>query len=124
MQMMFRKANLIMVSFFLLLLCGCAPKSANEGAERYKNGKCVVFYPLNNETVKTYAESLCKDRDEAVYDYVKEKRGDLYVLSYLDGKGFYVNEDDSEPILQVKDGAGLLSRMLRYEMKKIKLRNL
>lgn len=116
--MMFRKANLIMVSFFLLLLCGCAPKSANEGAERYKNGKCVVFYPPNNEQIKAYAESLCENKEEAVFDYVREKRGDFFVLSYMDGKEFYVNEDDSEVKLQVKDGSGLLSRMLRYEMKK------
>ena len=102
----------------LLLLCGCAPESANEDAERYRNGKCVVFYPPGNEEIKGYAEHLCESGEELVFDYVRERRGDLFIMSYGDGKEFYINEDNSKLELKVRSGAGLLSRMLRYEMKK------
>ena len=115
---MFRKANLILLSFFVLFLCGCAPESANEGALRHRNGKCTVFYPEGNEEIRVYAEHLCESGEETIYDYVRERRGDFFVLSYMDGKEFYVNEDNSEVQLKVKGGTGLLSRMLRYEMKK------
>ena len=73
MQMVFRKFQFITMAFLLLLLWGCKGaelESVNEGAQRYKNGKCVVFYPENNETIKAYAEGLCQDKEEAVFDYV------------------------------------------------------
>ena len=43
-----------MLTVSLLCLSGCT-KSVNKGAEEYKNGKCVVFYPPENENIKEYA---------------------------------------------------------------------
>ncbi len=102
----------------LLLCCSGCTKSINENAEKYRNGRCVAFYPANNEEVREYAVSLCESREERIYDYQKKKSGDLYAISYLDGRIFYVNEDDTKPELTMTGGEAILSNHLRYEMKK------
>ena len=108
-----RKTLLFIV---LLLLCGCV-RSANRDAERYRNGKCIAFYPPQSEAVKDYALSLCQDGEERIFDYEIEKAGDIYRISYLDGTAFYVDEDLNDLRIVVNDGAEMLSDMLRYEMK-------
>ena len=101
---------------FLLLLTGCA-KSANKDAEKYRNGKCVAFYPPESQAAKAYAEDLCTDGKERIFDYVIEKAGDIYRISYMDGNVIYVNEDMSDLKVKITDGNEMLSDMLRYEMK-------
>ena len=112
-----QKTFIVLFVFLICCLSGCA-RSQNEGAEKYKNGKCVVFYPGENETIKEYAMSLCEDGEEKVLDYRKEEAGDYFRITYDDGKYFYVNEDMSDLVLKVNSGAQMLSDMLRYEMKK------
>lgn len=101
---------------FLLLLTGCA-KSANKDAEKYRNGKCVAFYLPESQAAKVYAEDLCTDGKERIFDYVIEKAGDIYRISYMDGNVIYVNEDMSDLKVKITDGNEMLSDMLRYEMK-------
>ena len=112
-----RKVFIIIFLLLAVLLSACT-KSANEGAEKFKNGKCVAFYPADNEAIRDYAMSLCENKEERIYDYVKEESGDLFVISYMDGKKFYVDENDEELSLEIIDGADILSNHLRYEMKK------
>ena len=112
-----RRTFIIIFLSLAFLISGCA-KSANEGAEKYKNGKCVAFYPANNDKIREYAMSLCEDKQERIYDYLREESGDLFVISYMDGKKFYVDENGEELSLEIKDGADIISNHLRYEMKK------
>ena len=116
-NMTIKAAAILLLSVLLLTFSGCA-KSQNEGAEKYQNGRCVVFYPAGNETIKEYALSLCQDRHEAIYDYRVERAGDYQKLSYLDGHYFYIDKDFNDLELKVNNGAEMLSDMLRYEMKK------
>ncbi len=111
----------LLTVFMIFALSGCA-RSDNENAEKYRNGKCVVFYPSGNETIKEYAMNLCQDGvEERFYDYVKEKAGDYYSITYNNGRYFYVNEDQSQLDLKVINNTKMLSDMLRYEMKKDEL---
>ena len=116
-----KKIIAVLLSAFLtVVLFGCA-KSENEGAEKYKNGRCTVFYPPGNENIKDYAMSLCEEGNDEVFDYVIEKAGDYFRITYGDGKYFYVDEDKNDVVLKVNGGAEMLSDMLRYEMKKAEI---
>ena len=108
----------IIILLLILLICGCAPKSDNEGAISYRNGKCYAFYPEGNRAAEEYAKSLCEDEKEKIFDYSMEKSGDFLVLSYVTGRKFYLEDDLSDPNLEVKDRPDILGDMLRYEMKK------
>ena len=103
--------------FALLMLCGCT-RSANENALKYRNGRCIVFYPPENETIREYAMSLCESREDKVLDYKIEEAGDYFRITYDSEEYFYVNEDMSDLDLNVINGREMLSDMLRYEMKK------
>ncbi len=103
--------------FALLMLCGCT-RSANENALKYRNGRCIVFYPPENETIREYAMSLCENREDKVLDYIMEEAGDYFRITYDGEEYFYVNEDMSDLDLNVINGREMLSDMLRYEMKK------
>ena len=113
------KKIFLLINVFIMLICcfGCT-KSVNENALKYRNGRCVAFYPENNEEIKDYAVSLCEDGEERIYDYQKDEVSDVFVISYLDGKKFFVNEDDTPLDLKITGGASILSNHLRYEMKK------
>ena len=110
--------RLLLVFLFLGLFGACAPKSDNEGAETYRNGKCVAFYPPQNETVHAYAKKLCQSGEERIYDYLLKEKGDVFELSYRDGNIFYTERDMSELQLHIIDGEEMLSDMLRYQMRK------
>ena len=103
--------------FLMLTLCSCA-RSANENAIKYRNGRCIVFYPPENETIREYAMSLCESREDKVLDYIMEEAGDYFRITYDSEEYFYVNEDMSDLDLNVINGREMLSDMLRYEMKK------
>ncbi len=110
-----RRITLLIAS--LLLFSGCA-ESVHQDAEKYRNGKCVAFYPPQSEAARDYAMALCADGEERIFDYDFKKSGDICRISYLDGNILYLNEDLSDLKLSVNDGAEMLSDMLRYEMKK------
>ena len=112
-----KKCFLIILLSLAFLMSGCV-RSANEGAEKYKNGRCVAFYPGGNDVIRDYAMSLCENKEERIYDYIREESGDLHIISYLDGKKFYVDENNEELKPEINDGADILSNHLRYEMKK------
>ena len=112
-----QKTVILFFAFLLFCLNGCA-RSANENAMKYRNGRCIVFYPPENETIKEYAMSLCEDKEERVYDYRIEKAGDYLKITYDGLKYFYIGEDLNDLILNITDGRQMLSDMLRYEMKK------
>lgn len=112
-----KRIAILLFSVLLLTLSACA-RSENEGAEKYTNGKCTVFYPGENMTIRDYAMSLCESKEELLYDYKVEKAGDYLKLSYQNGRYFYLNKDMSDLEFKVIDGAEMLSDMLRYEMKK------
>ena len=106
------------VFVLLLILCGCQISSNNEGALSYKNEKCVVFYPDNNEEIAKYAKNLCSSGEELIYDYTVTDKGTYKIVSYIDNQLFYVNDDYSPLLLKVQDNIGMLRDILRYQMKK------
>ena len=101
---------------FLLLLTSCA-ESANQGAEKYRNGKCIAFYPPESQAAKAYAAKLCEGGLERIFDYEIEKTGDICRISYLDGNVLYADENLRDLIVNISGGEEMLSDMLRYEMK-------
>ena len=110
--------RLALISVFLLMFSSCMPESKHEDADYFKNGSCVVFYPLNNEEIKAYAESLCNDPGKRVkIDYEIEEVGDFWKIVYPE-KFFYTEKYYEKINLELKDNADILSNYLRYEMKK------
>ena len=99
-----------------LLLSGCV-RSSNRDAEKYKNGKCIAFYPPQSEAAREYAIELCADGEERIFDYDVEHKGDICRISYLDGHILYADESLKDLHVSVKGGEEILSGMLRYEMK-------
>ena len=107
-----------LIALILLVMSGCTPESKHEDADYFKNGSCVVFYPLNNEEIKAYAESLCNDPGKRVkIDYEIEEVGDFWKIVYPE-KFFYTEKYYEKINLELKDNADILSNYLRYEMKK------
>ncbi len=113
------KRILICLIFLISLsLFSCKAKSDNEGAQTYENGKCVAFYPSGSEKIEAYVKELCSQGLERIYDYRMEEAGDFYVVSYYDGKKFYIDEDHKDVELKINGGEKMLSDLLRYRMRK------
>lgn len=111
------KRSAVIFAFLICILSGCT-KSANAGAESFRNGRCIAFYAPQSAKSSDYAKELCASGEEMVFDYTVEKAGDLFKVSYLDGTVFYVDEDLRDITLKVTGGEEMLSDMLRYDMKK------
>ena len=108
-------AKCLLLILMLCMLAGCAG-SRHRHARRYENGKCIVYHP-DNERIQDYARSLCAGKEEAVHDYTEKKSGDFVVISYEDGKSFYLTRDYKEPQLEIIDKE-IVADQLRYGMKK------
>ena len=109
--------RLIIIFILLFFVCACEKvESRNENALSYRNGKCLVFYPDNNEQIKTYAQSLCEDKEKRVIDYSISNIGEFYLVSY-DDNSFYTEKDFSEIELKIVDRLDIVSNILRYQMK-------
>lgn len=106
--------------FIILLLVFCvscdSTKSSNENAHKYKNGKCVAFYPDNN-SIYEYVKNECSDSKERVIDYKVESLGDFYLIKY-DNREFITEKDFSDLNLKIVDRLDIVSNALRYQMKK------
>ena len=110
--------KIIVLLTCMIILAGCMPKSKHEDADFYKDGKCVVFYPLNNSEIEEYAKSLCTDPNEKKHiDYELEEVGDFLKIIYPD-KYFYTEKYFEKIKLEVKDHVDILADSLRYQMKK------
>lgn len=114
---MFNRLFKILFLLFVLGLSSCM-ESKNKEALKYRNGSCVAFYAPGCISCFQEAEKLCDSGEELLYDYSVQKAGDYYRLSYGDGSIFYTDTDFHDLKLQVKDGMGMLSDLLRYSMKK------
>jgi len=110
--------RLALISVFLLMFSSCMPESKHEDADYFKNGSCVAFYPLNNDEIKSYAESLCADAGKRTkIDYEIEEVGDFWKIIYPE-KFFYTEKYYEKLNLELRDHVDILSNYLRYEMKK------
>ena len=114
----YRFLKIIICSIILLSSLTSCAKSENEGAEKYKNGRCVAFYPSGHEASMDHAMKLCENGDDLLFDYKIEKAGDYFTITYGDGTYFYVDKDLNDLTFNVIGGAKTLSNILRYEMKK------
>lgn len=104
----------ILLILSLLFISGCSKRSEN--VLSYKNDKCVVYYPDNNEVIKEYAYSLCSDGEKNTYDFKVEEKGEFLIVKY-ENKSFYVNDDYSDIELEVINNKQDLLDHLRYMMK-------
>jgi peptidoglycan/xylan/chitin deacetylase (PgdA/CDA1 family) len=110
--------KIIVLILCLIIMTGCMPESKHEDATFYQNGKCVAFYPLNNERIEEYAKSLCEDPKERKHiDYEIEEVGEFLKVIYPD-RYFYTGKYYEEIELEVKDHVDILANYLRYRMKK------
>lgn len=104
----------ILLIMSLLFISGCSKRPEN--VLSYKNDKCVVYYPVNNEEIKEYAYSLCSDGEKNTYDFKVEEKGEFLIVKY-ENKSFYVNDDYSDIELEVINNKQDLLDHLRYMMK-------
>lgn len=92
--------------------------SINEGALKYKDKTCIVYYP-NNKEFRKYAEDICSNTiDEQVYDYSLIPYGDYYLVSYLDGTKFFMDKNNNPLIIDTlsNECRGVVSDYLRYQV--------
>lgn len=107
----------ILIILILLICVGCQKvESVNEGAQKYKNGKCIAFYPDNN-SIFEYVKSKCADKKEKIIDYKLDKLGEFVLVKY-DDHDFLVEKDYGDVKLNIVDRIDVVSNALRYQMKK------
>ena len=99
-------------------------KSINENALKYKNGKCIAFYPNGNRK-NNFVKDICSNyegEEKIVYDYEVINQGDYYRISYGDLGSYYVDKDfnDIKFVELNEDGKHIISDYLRYTAKKDK----
>lgn len=108
--------KIILLIIVLLLFTSCK-QSNNSKAKSYRNDKCMVFYP-DNDQIKEYAVSLCEDGQDETIDFKVSAQGEFNLVSYENGLSFFTEKDFSIPELNVKDHLDILSSEARYQMKK------
>ena len=127
----FKKWFIYLVSFlFVLIIIGLisliininSVKSINEGAHKYKSGKCIAFYPDGNRK-NSFVKDICSlydGEDKVIYDYEIINQGDYYRISYGDKGSYYVDKDFNDITFNElnEDGKHIVSDYLRYTAKK------
>lgn len=110
------------VGLGVLLIFNSGTKSVNEDAKRYKNGKCIAFYPAGmGSEGKDFAASLCLDKEvEAVYDYEVSKMGDYFKYDYGQNNAYIKDAEFKDPKMGdlSEKGQMIVSDYLRYTLKK------
>ena len=103
---------LAIISFLVISLFSYKPN--NKDSIKYKNGKCVIYYP-NNEVIKEYALNRCLDKQKNKIDYIVSDFGDFISINY-DDKSFILNKDYSDIELDVVNKDVFISE-LRYQLR-------
>lgn len=111
---MYKKIFLLIIIALLFTSCH---GSNNKKAKSYRNDKCLVYYP-NNQQIKEYAISLCQDGQKDKIDYLVKDQGDFKLITYENGLSFFTENDFSEVKLNVVDNLDILTNEIRYQMKK------
>ena len=95
-------------------------KSANDGAKKYKNKSCTIYYP-NNSEFKKYAKEICGNGDiEITYDYALVPYGDYYLVTYSNGTKFFMDKENNPLVIDglTNECREVVSDYLRYDMQK------
>ena len=100
---------------FVLTLKTVFSKPENINHQKYKDGKCLVYYP-NNEKIEEYAKNLCVNKDKQTIDFNTNSAGDYFLIEYPE-KTFYLNNDYSDINLIINDRQIVLDELV-YQMKK------
>lgn len=113
---------LIIIGLILLIININSVKSINEGAHKYKSGKCIAFYPDGNRK-NSFVKDICSlydGEDKVIYDYEIINQGDYYRISYGDHGSYYIDKDFNDITFNElnEDGKHIISDYLRYTAKK------
>lgn len=115
--------SILVVAVFLLVFSNPRfwfKKSIHEDAKKYSTKSCLVFYP-NTQNGKDIAKDLCETaEDNSVFDYSLVPYGDYYLVSYGNGKEYFIGKDYKPlQINEVSDfGKRIIADYLRYTIKK------
>ena len=105
---------IIVAIIIFLIISLFSYKPNNNDSIKYKNDKCIIYYP-DNEVVKEYAINRCTDGQKNRIDYSISEFNDFISIDY-DDKSFILNKDYSDVELDVVNKDVFISE-LRYQLR-------